>query len=137
VGRRKAPPRIREALFSDSTNMWTEDGVDLGRARRNCGWRRHRASSKVAPGFRRDRKRGCRRGGSRRAADRPGRRSSVTYPIVRGFHRHFPNLTILHFDAHPDLNDEFQVAASRTPASSRESWKKNLHAGWCRSASAP
>jgi arginase len=30
---------------------------------------------------------------------------SVTYPTLRGFHRHFPDITILHFDAHPDLYD--------------------------------
>ena len=33
---------------------------------------------------------------------------SVTYPILRAFATHFPDLTIVHFDAHPDLYDEFQ-----------------------------
>ncbi len=33
---------------------------------------------------------------------------SVTYPIVRALARVFPTLDILHFDAHPDLYEEFQ-----------------------------
>ncbi len=32
---------------------------------------------------------------------------AVTYPILRGYAGYFPNLTILHIDAHPDLYDEF------------------------------
>jgi agmatinase len=33
---------------------------------------------------------------------------SITYPIVKAFARHYPDLTIIHFDAHPDLYDEFE-----------------------------
>lgn len=33
---------------------------------------------------------------------------SVTYPILRGYHAHFPNLTIVHIDAHSDLYHEFK-----------------------------
>ncbi len=33
---------------------------------------------------------------------------SVTYPVIRAFARHYPELTIIHFDAHPDLYDEFE-----------------------------
>src|SRR6185295_240106 len=33
---------------------------------------------------------------------------SITYPVLRGFRPHHPRLTILHFDAHPDLYDEFE-----------------------------
>ncbi len=32
---------------------------------------------------------------------------SITYPIIRAFARKFPNLNILHFDAHPDLYSDF------------------------------
>jgi agmatinase len=32
---------------------------------------------------------------------------AITYPILRAFAGKFPRLTILHFDAHPDLYDEF------------------------------
>ena len=33
---------------------------------------------------------------------------SITYPIVRALSKQYPRLSILHFDAHPDLYDEFQ-----------------------------
>lgn len=33
---------------------------------------------------------------------------SITYPILRAFGRRYPQLTIFHFDAHPDLYDEFE-----------------------------
>jgi agmatinase len=33
---------------------------------------------------------------------------SITYPIVKGFASRYPGLTIFHFDAHPDLYDEFE-----------------------------
>ena len=33
---------------------------------------------------------------------------AVTFPILRAFARKYPRLSILHFDAHPDLYDEFE-----------------------------
>jgi len=33
---------------------------------------------------------------------------SITYPIVRAFARKYRDLSILHFDAHPDLYDSYQ-----------------------------
>ena len=32
---------------------------------------------------------------------------SITYPIIDAYHDYFKNLNILHFDAHPDLYDNF------------------------------
>jgi arginase len=32
---------------------------------------------------------------------------SITFPIVKAFAKRYPELTIFHFDAHPDLYDEF------------------------------
>ncbi|MEY2413623.1 MAG: arginase [Acidobacteriaceae bacterium] len=32
---------------------------------------------------------------------------SISYPVVRAVAAHYPNLTILHFDAHPDLYEDF------------------------------
>jgi len=32
---------------------------------------------------------------------------SITYPIMKAYGRYYSDLTILHFDAHPDLHDEF------------------------------
>jgi agmatinase len=33
---------------------------------------------------------------------------SVTYPIISAFHAHYGAVNIIHFDAHPDLYDEFK-----------------------------
>ena len=33
---------------------------------------------------------------------------SITYPLVKAAAKHYPNLNILHFDAHPDLYDNFE-----------------------------
>jgi len=33
---------------------------------------------------------------------------SITYPIIRGFHSRYKDLTILHIDAHSDLYDNFE-----------------------------
>jgi agmatinase len=104
-GPSEAPPLIRAALMSPSSNSWTETGVDLG-----------------APGVYVD-------AGDLELDDeervfdrieasiarlvakqlRPvslGGDHSVTYPILRGFARHGAAVDLLHFDAHPDLYDE-------------------------------
>jgi arginase len=106
-GAAAAPPLIREAFHSDASNSWTESGIDLG-----------------VPGIFRD------------ALDLPlpdpeaafqtiesslaelldtgqrpvalGGDHSITYPIIRAFSKHFSDLTIVHFDAHPDLYDDFE-----------------------------
>jgi agmatinase len=46
-----------------------------------------------------------------RAGRRPiilGGDHSITYPVVHAVRRHYPRLALLHFDAHPDLYDEFE-----------------------------
>ncbi|MGH9709391.1 MAG: arginase family protein, partial [Candidatus Acidiferrales bacterium] len=102
-----APPRIREALHCDSSNMWTEDGMDLGRPNAFHDAGDLKLPSEAIPAF---------------AAIEKGVREtlrlvhpliclggdhSITYPILRGFRDSFPNLTILHFDAHPDLYHDY------------------------------
>jgi len=110
-GPAEAPSKIREALGSEASNKWTELGVDLG-----------------APGAFAD-------AGDLRLSDSRGKATedfaeieravgqllekgelpmslggdhSVTYPILKAFARRYPELTIVHFDAHPDLYDEFE-----------------------------
>src|SRR5438477_4834831 len=105
-GAAEAPPLIREALRCEASNLSSETGVDLG-----------------APGAFED-------AGDLSLGDsdaflqienavdalldkrqRPvslGGDHSITYPIVRAFGSKFSDLTIIHFDAHPDLYDEFE-----------------------------
>ena len=105
-GPAQAPALIRAALASDSSNSWTEDGVDLG-----LDGPIHDAGDLELP---ENSEQSLllieRRVSDLLALGHPliclGGDHSVTYPILRGFRQHFSNLTILHFDAHPDLYHE-------------------------------
>src|SRR5262249_31275328 len=104
-GAAQAPPRIREALYCDSTNLWTEDGMDLGKPGTfhdagdlNLAERSQEAFPTIE-----------RTVSSLLDTRRPlivlGGDHSITYPVLRGFRPRFADLTVLHFDAHPDLYD--------------------------------
>ena len=104
-GPAQAPQAIRDELHSGSSNLWTEDGIDLGRTGSF-----HDAGDVALPddpaaAFL----------AIESAVDQTLKLGhpliclsgdhSVTYPTIRAFHAHYPELTILHFDAHPDLYD--------------------------------
>ena len=101
-----APPIIRVALDSISSNLWTETGVDLGAEGAYCDagdlkftFEEPFAAIETKVGELLDR------------GLRPvclGGDHSITLPIVRAFGKHVRRLTILHFDAHPDLYDELE-----------------------------
>jgi|HubBroStandDraft_5_1064220.scaffolds.fasta_scaffold98482_2 arginase len=101
-----APPNIRVALNSDSSNSWTETGVDLSAEGTYCdaGDLNFTVDQPFAAIERKVGElldEGC----------RPvclGGDHSITLPIIRAFGRRSSGLTILHFDAHPDLYDEFE-----------------------------
>jgi arginase len=105
-GAAAAPPLIRAALTSDASNMWTELGVDVGApdAYADAGDLNlppdsaFGAIEAAVGGLLAKRRRPVVLGGDH----------SITYPVVRAFGKIFPDLTIIHFDAHPDLYDEFQ-----------------------------
>jgi len=105
-GAADAPPLIREALFCESSNPWTEnrrelsrdafyDAGDLGEETGADTFGRIEAAigHLLANGY---------------APVSLGGDHAITYPIVRAFARKYPDLSILHFDAHPDLYDEFE-----------------------------
>ncbi len=99
-----APAAIRTALHSTAGNYWTESGVELSQnAFEDAGDLRFTADAFTTI--------------ERTVADivdqgfRPvclGGDHSVTLPIVRAIGKKLPQLTILHFDAHPDLYDELE-----------------------------
>jgi arginase len=105
-GSAAAPPLIRDALTSDASNSWTELGMDVGSegAYKDEGDLRFTdgdpfpAIEKAVEGILEKRQRPVCLGGDH----------SITYPIVKAFGRTFKDLTLIHFDAHPDLYDEFQ-----------------------------
>jgi arginase len=106
-----APAKIREAFRSDASNKWSELGVEVGAAGAfaDAGdLRLVNSREEVAKDFAEI---------ERAVADlletgeHPvslGGDHSVTYPILKAFGRRYPDLTIVHFDAHPDLYDEFE-----------------------------
>jgi arginase len=106
-GAADAPPQIRAALRSDASNLWTETGVDLGAEPVFFD------AGDVEPvpgtdmfGLIEDSVRTLL--SDDLAPISLGGDHSITYPIIRAFSKKYPEMSILHFDAHPDLYDEFQ-----------------------------
>jgi arginase len=104
-GAAKAPPAIRAALASDSTNWWTESLMDLATpgALKDAG--------DITPGEATVREE-IERAVKSLLDDQSvpivlGGDHSITYPVVSAFRERKP-FAILHFDAHPDLYPEFQ-----------------------------
>jgi len=107
-GPAEAPGLIRDALWSEAGNTWSEEGIDLKDGRvddegdlwftdREAG-ADARARIEQAVGSILD------------SGRRPlllGGDHSITYPALRGMRRLHPRLGILHLDAHPDLYREF------------------------------
>jgi arginase len=105
-GAAQAPPVIREALWSEGGNSWTESGVDLAHSALEDDGDIHPEEGEAG--------RAAVESAVRRIAE-SGRRPlilggdhSITYPVLRGLRRFQPRLTILHLDAHPDLYDEYE-----------------------------
>ncbi|HEY6373742.1 MAG TPA: agmatinase [Candidatus Sulfotelmatobacter sp.] len=105
-GAGEAPAKIREAMRCDASNSWTELGVDLGGAGAyedagDLEFLEKDAFAAIEAGV----------GSLIEARKRPvslGGDHSITYPIVKAVGRRHPELTIFHFDAHPDLYEEFE-----------------------------
>ena len=106
-GAADAPPQIRAALRSDAWNLTSENGTDLSNDSIffDAGDIEPVAGSEmsalienslytlIADGL---------------MPISLGGDHSITYPIVRAFARKYNNLSILHFDAHPDIYDNYQ-----------------------------
>ena len=107
-GAADAPPAIRAALASPSSNAWSERGVDTSAAGvlEDVG---DLELTEDAAGARAAIEAGVGRLLERGAVPIVlGGDHSITYPIVRAFRGLRPALTIVHVDAHADLYDEFE-----------------------------
>jgi arginase len=99
-----APPLIREAFHCDSSNSSTESGIELssepvldaGDLDLPADGAFTAIESAVAELL-----------DKRQTPICLGGDHSITYPIVRAFGKRFADLTLVHFDAHPDLYEEF------------------------------
>jgi len=99
-----APPAIRRELHCDAYNRWTELGVDLGAAGAyedagDLALTERDAFPAIETGVAKLLEQG------RRPVSLGGDHS-ITFPLVKAFAGRYPELTIIHFDAHPDLYDE-------------------------------
>jgi arginase len=105
-GAGEAPEKIREALRCDASNSWTETGVDLGVTgvygdAGDLTLTEKDAFAAIESGV----------GELIDQGKRPvllGGDHSITFPIVKAVARRHGELTIFHFDAHPDLYEEFE-----------------------------
>lgn len=109
-GSAQAPEQIRQVLHSGSSNLCAENGHDLSQEIRlldvgdlplghDC-WQADGspAITNHITNLLEKEARVLSLGGDH----------AVTFPIVQAFAAKYPNLTILHLDAHPDLYDEFE-----------------------------
>jgi len=104
-GAAEAPPQIRAALRSEAWNLSSENGTELDSVFFDAGDVEPQPSGDMfsliensvgtllSDGL---------------APISLGGDHSITYPIIRAFARKYANLNILHFDAHPDIYDNFQ-----------------------------
>ena len=106
-GSAAAPAKIREALHSPSSNGTSEAGIDVLAE----GALADAGDVEIAEG---DDPRTAITNAVRNIAKRGGRPislggdHSITYPILKALAPVNPNLTVLQFDAHPDLYDSFE-----------------------------
>jgi arginase len=101
-----APLRIREAFFCDSSNLWTENEICLGAEGLFADAGDITPSLATMPA-----EVECAAGEVHTAGLKLfafGGDHSVTFPLVRAAVKHYPALSILHFDAHPDLYANFE-----------------------------
>lgn len=105
-GTAEAPAKVRQALACYASNTWTETGVDLGvrgvyEDAGDLKLTEKDAFSQIEAGV----------AALIESGKRPlslGGDHSITYPLIKTFARKYPELTIFHFDAHPDLYDELE-----------------------------
>jgi len=106
-GTAQAPPLIRKAFWNPSTNTCSELGVELGTAGLidDLGDMAFSPDEDAWPAI-------TGRVNQALATGQPliclGGDHAITHPIVEGLASRYDRLSILHFDAHPDLYDEME-----------------------------
>jgi arginase len=105
-GAAAAPPLIRAALTIASSNAWSENGYEIVPSRFfDAGDFGHADGADLWPRI---------ESGVGALLERGllpivlGGDHAITHPILRAFARKYPRLELLHFDAHPDLYDDFE-----------------------------
>ena len=102
-----APPLIRKAFHCESSNKWSETGIDLGEEDTfiDVGDLEFHSPDNAFDEIEK---------AVQQLLDRNlfpislGGDHSITYPIIKAFNKKYRKIHILHLDAHPDLYDELQ-----------------------------
>jgi agmatinase len=101
-----APPRIQESFYSPSSNLWTENQIDLGA---NQAWRFIGSLEFAAdePAFKQIENTLDELLSRKVRVISLGGDHSIAYPILQAYAKAYPGLNVLQLDAHLDLYDEF------------------------------
>jgi agmatinase len=103
-GAAAAPAAIRAALHCGSSNLYAENGADVGAALVDAGDLTLDGTPAEVDAITAGVDAVLAQGHRLLAL---GGDHAVTYPVVRAVAKHHPGLSILHFDAHPDLYDSY------------------------------
>ncbi len=106
-GPARAPARIREVLYGGSSNLCSENGIDLGADPRfrDLGDLEFPSGVDALAHIEET---------MENLLDREvsilslGGDHAITYPIMKAYNKKFDKLNIIHLDAHPDLYDEYE-----------------------------
>jgi arginase len=106
-GAAQAPPLIRQALHSDAWNKTTETHVDLGATGvfEDAG---DLPAMETPESFARIEESIAKIVESGKRPVSLGGDHSITYPILRAIGKRIPAITLVHFDAHPDLYADYE-----------------------------
>lgn len=106
-GTAAAPDVVRRAFHCDSSNHWSELGVDLTDHPRffDLGDRKVADDRQSFLAIESDIDKITGRGALPLVL---GGDHAITYPVMRAIHNAFGPVNVLHFDAHPDLYDDFE-----------------------------
>ncbi len=106
-GTAAAPPLIREALYSNSSNGASESGVDFRNNPRirDAGDRLIAPGEKTYLGIEQHVQEVLQSGGMPLVL---GGDHAISYPVLRAIHQQHGAVNLLHFDAHTDLYDELE-----------------------------
>ncbi|MBT8235276.1 MAG: agmatinase [Bacteroidia bacterium] len=101
-GAKLAPPLIRKALYSESSNLFAENGVSLSSLDMA-----DKGDFLIPDYF------DIETTTKANLEDKSpiftlGGDHSITYPVIRAISMYYPQIDILHIDAHADLYDEFE-----------------------------
>lgn len=106
-GPAKAPRLIMDAFHSDMSNMYAENGINCGDPNTitDLGDMQLSSGKNAMDSIRKTVEKELNR---RQQVISLGGDHSITFPIIQAYSYSYPALNILHFDAHPDLYDNFE-----------------------------